>query len=194
MWTAWLTRFGIILSFIAAFLIAPDLLGQRRLESWRAALARRAMYMLLKLKSGFKGLIPTGEPGEEYIRQEVWGFIRFAMLVLLASAVFMFGLSSLLSKRWLGWILMLAGYVGCLILAFADDADEGIGSLLLTALVMSIAGWFGAFFIPIFLFYLLIDRLVIGLTSHGRFRRALLPVGIGAFVLGTLLQLIATFL
>lgn len=53
MWALWLNRVGIILNFVAGFLVAPELLGIHRLEWADTKLEHLAIKGRARLNSGF---------------------------------------------------------------------------------------------------------------------------------------------
>lgn len=192
MWDLWLTRIGIILNFFAAFLIAPDVLGQRRLEAWQQALDRLVGRALAALQRGFGELIPPALDRRGAVR----GVMVYSALVALSSGSFYYGIHTAVEshKRW-GWGLAGGAYLACLLLVLLDgNSDEGLVFLLVLTTVVAGIGWFSCLFVVVFGIYLAVDSIAERLRGEGKIRAALLPLGVATFILGTLLQFIATFL
>ncbi len=157
-------RLGILLSFVASFLIAPELIGLerfQRLEDWLESQGSRLASVL------------------EQVRQRVDNEDILVIGSGLAwIAAIAFGVSAWLSANHVGpreiWVVGVAA-LGLI----------GVGGVV-------VFGWFFAF-IGLTLFMYLVRRLIRSLSGDDRLAARAVTAGIVCFVLGNLFQLVATF-
>ncbi|MEA2599623.1 MAG: hypothetical protein QOF89_615 [Acidobacteriota bacterium] len=200
MWAEWLNRVGIIFNSLAGFLVAPELLGISRLERTEARLEAFTHREISWLKARFfpfmefQGGLPSSEA------------LSYAPFVLASLAFWFFS--------WLAWheqsrllaIVPLAIYVALasvmLLLTHMAPAFKEwqriLGSIFFPLLYLTMAPFQAAY--ELFVFggakaaYRILDWLLDSLQGgDNRLRFLLVPVGIAFFILGNLLQFIATF-
>jgi hypothetical protein len=202
MWAVWLNRVGIILNFIAGFLVAPELLGIHRLEWADAKLERFAIKGRERLKSGayiFKGALL------KVIQDSAGGLLT---VMLWIPTLFWSSLWWIYHTRSWAWAIipiLLCGAEAYFMYLFSAMAP-GIRThqMVITEILIGpqllIVG-------PIYSILVLIgsagvvarDKLLVHLIrmlegGNNRVRFLLVPAGIACFIIGNLLQFIATFL
>lgn len=152
---SWINRLGIMLTFLAGFMVAPELIGLERLT--RAE--RRIEKVLAKVVSSLK---------DEIQPEAVFG------LLLSIVAFFVWQLISDLPVLAYFKIIKPALYIKIL------------GSFLLGIVFMV------CILVPVF--YWLLSRMLSRLDGNDRLQGLIISWGIAFFIIGNLLQLIATFL
>ena len=202
MWALWLNRVGIILNFVAGFLVAPELLGIRRLEWADARLKRFSEKGKARLQAGAyvsKGALARA------MRNHQAGFLATIFLV---SALFWSSWWWVwYTKDWTWSLIPALLYVAVgVLMYFVSAMAPGIRTSQMLVLAVRT---------PLSIFTaetLWIVRELIGVIAtvardklleptiamleagDNRARFLLVPVGIICFILGNLLQFIATFL
>lgn len=202
MWAIWLNRAGIILNFIAGFLVAPELLGIHRLEWADAKLNQFASTAKKRLKYGgytLKGALLKA------VQDNIGGLL---MVMLVIPALFWSSLWWMWhTSSWVWAIMPLLFYgVEAYFMYLFSAMAPGIRTYQ-----MVVAGIFiGPQLLvvgPIYSIVVLIgsagvaarDKLLwhivnmLGGGNNGA-RFFLVPAGIICFIIGNLLQFVATFL
>jgi hypothetical protein len=210
MWLVWVNRLGIVLNFVAGFLVAPELLGIQRLER-----AERSLETFTKkgrgwLEGGRYLFFVTFRETEEGIARGLRTKVQAELLVVCALFWIMLWWAWR-SRLWLTFVLPIVIYfafvlMAMLALSFRMEGEEPIKSLPVRLALSLLLPCMGLTLTPIFALY---DLLILGaaLLAHrilgrlltsleegdNRLRMLLVPVGIFFFIVGNLLQLIATF-
>jgi hypothetical protein len=152
----WLNRIGIILNFCAGFMLAPELLGTKRL----LVIEAKTKHFLSRMKQfvkGYRDFLP------------MWRFFLPMLLLLLFSYTMV-----LISKR---------------------SGNNSLPNYLTTIapIAIAISGFLASGIILAFVILLSVDYLSMKLAGDERLRYVLIWWGIIFFIVGNLLQFIATF-
>jgi len=215
-WGPWVNRLGILLTFAAGFLAAPTLLGAKRLKSWEA----RARRLATRVMGGYPGmaemlenrgntplLVPKmiglrSEPSMENADRALLYFGSIALVHIAASAMFWgFATAAVVRSRF--WILgSVADFLGLFLWARAAakylDPPEARIALQRSARrslhILPLGLIEGSLFLIVLGIAFILARWATAFSERGRLKSYLIPLGVGTFILGNLLQLVATFL
>jgi F0F1-type ATP synthase assembly protein I len=187
----WLDRAGKILTFLAAFMLAPDLIGLERIELWRKRSEVKVFRAHNKSRASLDDMAesPTARGP---ILEIVVALIINVLLGVVVSAVWYFSIY----KSW--WFMIVTvGLLAATLVVVSLLA--GYDHAYLFLLLLPVAAPFSAFLAILIapsrlLPYLMLTLLLKGLEGEGRLRTLLIPLGILTFTIGSLLELIATFL
>lgn len=151
----WLNRLGIILNFCAGFLLAPELLGLKRIISLENQIETILATLLGKFRKGGRGISN-----------------EFALILTISAT---------------------AGIVTVSYLAFVNaNASNTIALVILLNIIIDVALFFGAP-IGIYLLYRLLLSVTHRLNEDNALRSIFIWWGIIFFIVGNLLQFLATF-
>ena len=203
MWAMWLNRVGIILHFLAGFLVAPELLGTHRLEWADARLKRFVEEQRRRRKSGgayiFKGAI------RQAMQDSQAGFLTLVLFITTLFWISLWWVWYTQNPLWALIPLLLYVAVGIFMFWFSAMAPGITTSGRLMVSILGplpnfISGPFWATSMLMgFAATVAMDKLVGPLLrvlegADNRVRLLLVPMGIACFIIGTLLQFISTFL
>lgn len=195
----WLNRIGIILNFFAGFMIAPELIGQKRLQQWEGRIERFAVHTRESIHrlAPMRGRHDKSSGKREYSQES----IRFmAHVLFLATLVYAWIIYHWIVTNRPSWALLGTSFWAHLIFAV------GWVSALYMIIVLSRI-WhpiyslmyplgLPQFFVARLILWLvagLLGRVARALIGNARLQSILVSWGIIFFILGNLLQLLATF-
>jgi hypothetical protein len=200
----WINRLGIVLNFLAGILMAPDLIGKERLLKLQGTIEQTANYWLSMLK------IPAGtehkyEPyGSSVLRRLILFLVALGFWIIVWYWVL--DRVSAVGKLWrIGAILAVPIVVVLLFSALARVHPSPLGYVFwIPVMFVTYVSLYLIWGIPyhgLVLFFLVIPKimeftlsqLVRRLEGDNNLSKVLLISGLAVFVLGNLLQLIATF-
>lgn len=203
----WVNRLGILLTFVAGFLVAPELLGVARLKKWHVAVLQKAERLSKENKSRL------GASSELDARPSILRNAIFELMIYPPLAVLF--LAGMICSEWWRWawcVSFLVFIIACFTVSRFRDWEILLGvndSPLLQKWSKNYRPLFVAISALNFLSfggmivgfqmgliggkYLIGSVLAVNLSADGRLRDALVPIGIVFFILGNFLQLLATF-
>lgn len=82
--TIWLNRTGIFLSFLAGFMLAPELIGLGRIRKWEAWIESRLADSKRRVEEIFQEFVTLGASGREF---RLATLMAFAILVMMGLAL-----------------------------------------------------------------------------------------------------------
>jgi hypothetical protein len=191
MWGEDLNRIGIILNFLAGFLLAPDLLGKERLLAYEDKLGK---FLSEKDESLRDDLEVTFVLGKWYVLGiAIWHVVDLFWYSGLFWASTVAGF--LLDPAWSFVAMLIALIYFRKILKYKLPIRTSLTDLARFILVGLIEGAFLilTYIIPV-LIYSWLDKLIPWMQTKGRLATMLVPVGIVFFIVGNLLQFVATFI
>lgn len=200
----WLNAAGIILNFISAFLIAPELIGInriRRLEKDIENILFEFMESIYRFQKGIKPYLGL------FDKRSGLSLLFWLLLEYLTTLLIIFS-----SKSTYGWILLLFMFLLLYLQSLLWISKVDIGKTIKIKLIKMVIAVFTAslflvfvFFSPIFLTIVLVIQ-VFGkialwysnivlkiLVGENSLRTAIIIIGIILFVIGNILQFIASF-
>jgi len=185
----WVSRVGILLEFLSFWFAAPEILGEERLK----ALERRAEWGISRLP--YLMFLPVGlvSAWAAYQAGSLGLALALVLALLGALASVTAVLSLVLQRAWLervSWVsLCLLVVLETVLLAISRRAWYWGAVVLLAWVGTSVAG----VRLAVTLYNKVIAPLLRALADDKRIRQRSLGVGAVLFVVGFLLQLIATF-
>jgi hypothetical protein len=207
----WANRLGIIMNFLAGFLVAPELLGEERLvktERYLENRFQRIQDVLTRAKDRIKDSGPSISGEDE---AGVKKMLPFSLLTILLLGAILYLesiplLSPLLFMNTICVVSMVPMIFIVLIVSYHNipGPNRFVVKLVRSVILSSaFAGFFvfGLVSLPFLLLMEGIPSLIItlvryilsGLAGDNRLRRLLIGWGIILFILGNVLQLISTF-
>jgi len=209
---SWLNRVGIILNFLAGFLLAPELIGIDRinkaevsLENYIKRLEARILSTLEKI--GFK----TKDKKDEFLAVLIFGSAVIAMFLIIYWLSSKYGILQGIAT-FLGalafTILALTWFYRKMFTENKGKSTKKFTAIIYGGIAVFAAFWLGIFFILQGFLKLIIQTPVYGililaksvlrfisnkLAGNDRLRSMMVTLGILLFIIGNLLQLWATF-
>ena len=195
----WFNRIGIILDLLAGFMIAPELIGEERLQRWEGRIEQFAVHT----RESITRLAPmSGHRGKSSRKREYsQESIRFmAHALFLATLVYAWIIYHWIATNRPSWALLGTGFWAHLIFA--------VGWVFTLRMIIVLAKiWhpiyslmyplgLPQFFVARLILWLiagLLGRIVKALIGNARLQSILFSWGVIFFILGNLLQLWATY-
>ena len=185
----WVNRVGIVLEFLSFWLVAPEILGEERLR----ALERRAEWGISRLP--YLMLLPVGlvSVWASYQTGSLGLALALVVALLAALASVTAVLSLVLQRAWLDRVSRVSLYL----LVVLETVSLAISRRAWYWGAVVLLAWVGASVAGVLLAVTLSNKVIApllrALADDKRIRQRSLVVGAVLFVVGFLLQLVATF-
>lgn len=190
-------RLGIVLNFLAGFFLAPELLGERRLDQIEENI-ETTLTKISKLISKIESSIQRGSGRIRNWFIVVSGTVLTFIFLPSVLSLFETDFTSATTNILLIYITSTLTLLFLLVVFIDDGIKLTMANIIYLPIVIMLQAWTWILIVAPLVSAVWLSRVVVqtgikSLTGDKRLRSILVSVGILTFIVGNLLQLIATF-